>query len=182
MLKGKKVILRPIDIEKDIERLTVWFNDPEICYFIGKNYRPLTKEKERDALKKILADDDIDIFAIDTHNGKHIGVTSLGSISTFNGTASTGTVVGDKESWSKGYGTDAKMLLLHHAFFHWGLRRINSRVFAFNKRSLGCQLKCGYIIEGVMKKEVLKQRKFHDIVCLAVFYKDWIKLWREYKK
>lgn len=182
MLKGKKVILRPVDIERDFERLLAWINDSHIVQFLGKPLKPVTRSKERELLEKMTGDESSVIFAIDTVDGRHIGMTGLHRISHFDGTAVTGTMIGDKRYWGQGYGTDAKMLLLWFAFRTLNLRRINSHVIAFNRRSIGCQLKCGYTIEGVKKREVYKNGKYHDLVMLAVFRRGWGKLWRAYNK
>lgn len=181
MLKGKKVVLRAIDIEKDLERCTSWFNDPEVLRFLGKPYRPMTKEQEREALQKIISQEDNFFFAIDTLDGVHIGTTGFNRVYHFDRTAIAGMVIGDKLAWNKGYGTDALMLLLHFGFTVHNLRRINSAAIAFNKRSIKCQQKCGFKIEGVKKREVYKDGDYHDLVMLAVFRDDWLRLWREYQ-
>lgn len=182
MLKGKKVVLRPIDVEKDLGKCWQWINDFEVKQFLGKPYKPITKEKERELLQKIANDENSVNFAIDTIEGAHIGLTGILNINHHDGTATTGTVIGDKNYWGKGYGTDAKMLLLWYGFTVLNLRRINSRVISFNKRSLKCQLKCGYEIEGAMKKEIYKSGRYYDLITLAVFRRGWFKLWRKYQK
>ena len=182
MLKGKKVILRPVDLEKDLDNFYDWINDFEVMKFLGKPYKPIPKDKEKELLQKMLSDDSNVVFAIETSDGRHIGVTGLHKIAHFDGTAVTGTFIGDKNYWSRGYGTDAKMLLLWYAFNVLNLRRINSRVISFNKRSLKCQLKCGYKVEGVMKKEVWKNGRYYDLITLAVFRRDWSKIWQNYSK
>jgi len=144
--------------------------------------KPVIKEKERELLRKIATNESSVVFAIETREGTHIGLTGLHDINHFDGTAVTGTLIGDKKYWGRGYGTDAKMLLLWYAFTVLNLRRINSRVIEFNKRSLNCQLKCGYKVEGVMKKEVYKNGSYYDLVCLAVFRRGWMKRWRQYMK
>ncbi len=50
-------------------------------------------------------------------------------------TATTGAVIGEKAYWDKGYGSEAKMLVLDYAFNMLNLRKICSQVLAFNKRS-----------------------------------------------
>lgn len=182
MLKGKKVILRPIDIEKDLERCTAWFNDPEVLQFLGKPYRPMTRDQEREALLKILSTENHFFFAVDTLNGVHIGTTSLIQVYHFDGTATAGMVIGDKEYWGRGYGTDALMQLLYFGFIVQNLRRINSAAIVFNKRSIKCQQKCGFKIEGLKRQEIYKNGRYHDLVLLAVFRHRWLGLWGKYLK
>lgn len=182
MLRGKKVILRPVDIEKDLDRCWRWINDFEIMQFLGKPYRPITREKERELLRSLIEKESSVVFAIDTFEGVHIGLTSLHNISYFDGTAVTGTLIGDKRYWGGGYGTDAKMMLLWYAFKVLNLRRINSQVLSSNLRSIRCQLKCGYEVEGIKRKEVYKNGRYNDLVMCAVFRYGWFKRWHAYMR
>jgi RimJ/RimL family protein N-acetyltransferase len=61
------------------------------------------------------------------------------------------------------------------------LRKIRSRAFAFNERSIAYLKKTGYEVEGVMKQEVFKNGEFHDVVLLAVFRDTFIPLWEKYQ-
>ena len=182
MLRGKKVVLRPIDIDRDLENFYHWINDPEVNQFLGRPLMPITRENERKKLHEMLSDKDTIVFAIDTLEGKHIGITGLHHISLVNRSAVTGTFIGDPSDWSKGYGTDAKMALLEYAFRELNLRRIESTVLAFNIRSLKCQLRCGYKIEGRKEKVFYKNRNWHDVIMLAVFQGAWFKqeIWHAY--
>ena len=96
--------------------------------------------------------------------------------------ATTGALIGDKDYWGKGFGTDAKMILLDYAFNTLGLRKILSAVIDYNKRSLRYSLHCGYKIEGVRKKQIFRNGRFRDEFMLAVFKKDWLPIWRRYKR
>jgi len=83
--------------------------------------------------------------------------------------------------WGKGYGTDAKMTLLNHAFNVLNLRKIRSEVVDYNERSLSYSLRCGYQIEGRKKAEVFRHGEYRDIVQLAVFREEWLVLWERYQ-
>lgn len=76
ILKGKKVILRPIKLS-DAERFVKWFNDPEVNKFLV--IRELTLINERKYIKRRLASKTADTFhfCIDTKDGVHIGATSI---------------------------------------------------------------------------------------------------------
>lgn len=183
MFKGKKVILRPINLEKDLDNFYKWIIDPEVMKFLGNALKPLTREEEFQELKRILGDKSNFFFAIDElKSGKHIGSTALHKVYHFDGTATAGMMIGDKNFWGQGYGTDALMALLRFAFLDQNLRRINSAAIAFNKRSIRCQQKCGFIIEGVKRKEVFKNGRYHDLVMLALFKNDWLKRWRKHQR
>jgi RimJ/RimL family protein N-acetyltransferase len=82
-------------------------------------------------------------------------------------------MIGDSAYWGQGYGSEAGDLLLRYAFLTLGLRKLNTSIYAFNKRSLGCALKQGFRREGVQKSQVYKNGKYHDVVLLGLFARSW---------
>lgn len=62
------------------------------------------------------------------------------------------------------------------------LRRVNSHVIRFNKRSLGCQLKCGYNIEGVKKGRFIKTAGITTWLCLPYSAADGLSCGKNTKK
>lgn len=171
-LQGKRVRLRPMDLS-DIDNCTRWINDEEIRSFLGTAF-PMTKLQEEEWLRGRQKNTDSVQLAIETNTGIHIGGISIFQINWIDRTAETGTMIGDKRYWSNGYGTEAKMLLLEYAFNTLGLRKVRSRAFAFNERSINYSLKCGYKIIGRQKDEKFKFGKYHDVVMLEVFRDQWV--------
>ncbi len=179
--KGKKTILRPKE-KGDGERAVRWLNHPKTTKFLNRRM-PLSYFEEDEWIAADHKKHHSDIsFAIDTLDGKHIGFIGLHSIDWINRRATTGTVIGAKQFIGKGYGTDAKMLLLDYAFNSLGLRKICSRVFAFNERSVRYSEKCGYVVEAQLKDHHFVDGEYCDEILMAVFREGWEPLWKEYKK
>jgi RimJ/RimL family protein N-acetyltransferase len=120
------------------------------------------------------------VLAIETKDGVHIGNIGFHNIKWTDGVAVSGAMIGDKRYWDKGYGTDAKMQLVNWAFSNLGLRKLCSQVIAFNARSLAYSKKCGYKVEGVLAKHVLRDGGYPDVVNLALFKEDWPPIWKAY--
>jgi RimJ/RimL family protein N-acetyltransferase len=179
-LKGKKTILRPLRKATDFELCLRWINDPDVNQYLLV-YFPVTEKKEEEWFDRIANNPNEIVLGIETLDGKLIGNMALVHINAKDRTASTGALIGEKEYWSKGYGTDAKMTLLNYAFNTLNLRKINSSVYAFNKRSLRYNLKCGYKVEGVRKKQIFRNGKYHDEILIAVFKEDWLPIWERYQ-
>jgi RimJ/RimL family protein N-acetyltransferase len=172
-LKGARTELRPVQAA-DIPLLTKWVNDPDVRRYVT-NIFPVTEESERewqDSLKKKSHTDVVLVIAV---KGKPIGVMGLHRIDWQNRTATTGALIGEKKYWGKGYGTDAKMALLEYAFNTLNLRKIISRVKAFNGRSKRYSEKCGYIVEGRLKDMFLIDGKYWDEIILSVTREQWLK-------
>ena len=181
-LKGKRLYLRPV-LEQDLDKLVVWINDPEIRRFLA-SYLPQSPQDEKQWLENMAKKKDTDlVFAIVLkENNEQIGNIGLHGINHRQGTAHTGTLIGRKDLWSKGYGSEAKMILLDYAFGTLNLRKINTSVFATNPRSLKCQKKCGYQPEGVLKQQRRLNHEWVDEVLLAVFREDFLPLWEKFKE
>lgn len=180
-LKGKKTILRPLRKATDFELCLRWINDPEVNQYLLV-YFPVTEKKEKEWFERIANNPNEIVLGIETLDGKLIGTMALVHINGKDRTASTGALIGEKEYWGKGCGTDAKMTLLNYAFNTLNLRKINSSVYAFNKRSLKYNLKCGYKVEGVRKKQLFRNGIYHDEIIIAVFKEDWLPFWKKYQK
>ncbi len=180
-LKGKKTILRPLRRSTDFELCLRWINDPEVNQYLYVHL-PVTEKKEEEWFDNFANNPNEIVLGVETLDGKLIGTMGLHRISSKDRTAVTGALIGEKEYWGKGYGTDAKMTLLDYAFNTLNLRKINSSVYAFNKRSLKYNLKCGYKIEGVRKKQIFRKGEYHDEILIAVFKEDWLPICKRYKK
>lgn len=179
--EGKLVRLRPLDKERDIDKFMEWLNDPEVMQFAG-TITPVMRPWEEGWFDRIgNRPDDQMVFGIETlKEGKLIGNIGLHRIHPINRTANSGTIIGDKEYWGKGYGTDAKMLQLAFAFLSLNLRCVGASVIAFNERSHRYLMGCGYKEEGRKREWHYRNGKFYDEIILSVFREDWLSLWEKY--
>lgn len=57
--------------------------------------------------------------------------------------------------WGTGVNVEAKLLMLRHAFEHWGCRRVELKTDALNARSRGAMEAMGATFEGVHRKHML---------------------------
>lgn len=61
-------------------------------------------------------------------NGKHIGNIKIDPISKRHGTGEYGILIGDRNTWGKGYAAEATIGILKYCFQELGLRRITLEV------------------------------------------------------
>lgn len=83
-------------------------------------------------------------FAVDTADGKHIGNCVYYDINDVKGEAELGIMIGDRDYWNKGYGTDAVTTLVSHIFQETGLKRIYLKTLKSNKRAQKSFKKSGF--------------------------------------
>ena len=166
-----------------------WANNPEAT--AGVLIRPpVTLEEEfawYDGLAKRKDTDNVFAILLQEKNKsqtryRYIGHTGLHGVTWPGGIGTTGSIIGLPKLFGKGYGTEAKLLLLFHAFFVKGLRKIVSRVKVFNGNSWGHLLKCGYQVVGRHRAHHLHEGEFVDEVVLEVFKEDFLSIWEKYQK
>jgi RimJ/RimL family protein N-acetyltransferase len=179
---GKKVLLRPIE-RGDAPTLRRWMNDPAITQYLTRFLPVMEKSEEQwiDALADSTARISLGIMRRDTK--ALIGTIGLHEIDWRHRTAVTGTVIGEADSHGKGFGTDAKMLLLDLAFNAMDLYAMLSYVMATNERSLAYGKRCGYTEVGRIPKWIRAQNGERcDEVILIVTQESWRPLWQKYQK
>lgn len=166
----------------DIPYFLRWMNDQEVTQYLLA-FLPMEADELEwiDRLQKN-KNEDIVLVMVDPKTGKPIGSMGIHRINWKDRVASTGAVIGDKAYWGKGYGSEAKMLLLNYAFNTLNLRKICSGCVSFNTRSEAYSKKCGYKREGVFKKHIFRNGRYWDHVNLAVFKEDWLPLWTKFQK
>lgn len=180
-LRGKSIYLRPIQ-KDDLSKLYIWMNDYEgVLRFLTTRYPNFLEDEEAwyENIRKNKKSDVV--FAIvksDTH--EIIGVMGLHHIDHINGTATTGSFIGDECNRSKGYATEAKMLVLRYAFNTLNLRKICSHVFATNPRSMRALEKSGYVQEGILKEHKFIDGSYVDEHVFAVFRDSFAPLWQKF--
>jgi len=178
--RGEFVYLRPF-AKADVPALQVWMNDQDVTQYLMAVF-PITEREEYEWVDKQGTNKNEVVLAIVTVEGdKLIGSIGLHAINWTSRTATTGTYIGDKEYRGKGYGTEAKMLLLDAAFNAYDLYAVLSRVMAHNAPSLAYANKCGYEEIGRIPQWIRRQNGERcDEVLLIVTQEKWRPLWQKY--
>jgi RimJ/RimL family protein N-acetyltransferase len=83
-------------------------------------------------------------FSIDTIEGEFIGNCSYYSIDKIKGKTELGIMIGNRDYWDKGYGTDAVSTLINYIFCQTNLARIYLKTLSSNNRAQKCFHKCGF--------------------------------------
>lgn len=179
-LQGEKTILRPPDKLTDLAFFYRWINDPEVIRYLTF-FTPTSLKREEDWIDSLNKDSNSVVFTITTLEGQPIGIMSIDKIDWKNRRAITGALIGEKDYWGKGYGRDAKMLLLEYIFNTLNLHKVTSTAIDFNDRSIRYNKACGYKVEGRLKKHDFRDGEYRDVVQLAVFRDDWLKKWKNIK-
>lgn len=178
--RGTRVLLRPLE-SGDAPIIYRGINDPEVYrYLASHNPKGLKFEEEWIESKQRPSNNEV-VVAICLFDGTLIGTMGLHDIDLINRVAITGAALFNEQHRNRGYGTEAKMLLLDYAFNYLDLHKVCSSVIAFNTRSAAYSKKCGYVEEGRQRGQWYRDGERYDNILLAVFRDDWLPLWKQYQ-
>ena len=175
-----RVYLRALELN-DYQTTIKWRNDDEIwSMVVGRKYF-VSEEFERKWMEKLVGTEsgDIGLAICTVADHKHIGNFYLRNIDFFNRNAASSHLIGDKNYWGSGYATEATLLMLYHAFFDLGLERIQARQLLSNPASIRVHQKCGYQLEGVLRKACLKNGELVDLNLMSCLRADFLRVWEE---
>lgn len=111
---------------------------------------------------------------IDKTSGKVVGSTRFGNIDAKNRKAEIGwTWIGPK--WQRTYiNTEAKLLMLAHAFEVWKCIRVELKTDALNERSRNAILRIGAREEGIFRNHMITDAgRFRDTVYFSIIDIEW---------
>ncbi len=106
-------------------------------------------------------------FSLETHDGKHIGNCVYYNINENKSEAELGIMIGDRQYWNKGYGTDAVSTLIDHIFQQTNLNRIYLKTLVTNMRAHRCFMKCNLKPCGYLKRDG------YEFLLMEIYRKEW---------
>lgn len=143
-LTGEKVALGPH--RRDLLPLYQrWINDFSIRVNLGGRVGPMTWEAEEAWYEGIAkASGSVHFTIYERATLRPIGTTALHDVDHFHRTAEFGLMIGERDCWGRGYGTETARLMLEHGFTNLNLHNIGLRVFSTNARALGAYARAGF--------------------------------------
>lgn len=134
---------------------------------------PYTVEDAKEYISSMLQANQEKIFAfaisVDEHVIGSISVTRLDNIHYCTG--ELGYYIGE-DYWGKGYATSAVKQVCQYVFEHSDIIRIFAEPFAYNTASCRVLEKAGFIYEGTLHKNAIKNRQVQDMKMYALLRKE----------
>lgn len=165
-------LLRPLELA-DVESLARHANDRGVWEGLRDRFpHPYTTA---DAVAYI---EHVKARPVQTSFGIDVGGEAIGSISLMLGddiarrTAEVGYWIG-REFWGRGIMVDALTATTRYAFDELGLVRVFAVPFVTTTRSSRVLKKAGYVLEGVMRRSAIKDRRMLDQLLFAACSDDW---------
>ena len=144
ILVGNKIRLRPKRLQ-DATNDYNWRMDTELCRLDATTPISISfVEYSKVHVEELRHPGPGCRFAIETLDVRHIGNCSYFNVDTVKGEAELGIMIGDRDYWNQGYGTDTVLTLIKHIFLQTKLERICLKTLNWNIRAQKCFEKCGF--------------------------------------
>ena len=176
MIYGERVRLRATERD-DVKKFYVWVNDPDVTRYLS-TYLPMSTVDEENWFEAMTKRDQSEktlVIEVRDGNGwKMIGNCGVFGIDPVNRLGELGIMIGEKDEWNKGYGTEAMFLLVRHCFDTLNLNRAYLHVYAENLRAKRSYEKAGFVEEGRLRESVYKHGKYDDVIVMSILRSEWI--------
>lgn len=103
-----------------------------------------------------------------------LGGVTIRHLDWVNRVGETGSGLLDAADRGRGFGTEAKHLLLDYCFHDLGLHAVNASVLAPNTRSAAALRKQGYRLAGRLKWDTFKDGVWHDALIFDLLREEWL--------
>lgn len=177
-LLGRRVCLRPLEKE-DLAAIRQWANDPDIRRLTGE-VEPMSQAKAEEFLAKVDGESGRVWFIISLcDSGRPIGEAGLLRMFPPWRTTDLSIILGEKDVWGQGYGTEAILLLLDYAFGHLNFHRVSVGVVGFNERAIHFYEKVGFKKEGIQRDGYYYGHRYYDFVMMSILEEEFRAMHRE---
>jgi RimJ/RimL family protein N-acetyltransferase len=157
-LVGERVYLRPFRRE-DLSYVMKWSRDPELRKLVGE-VSPMSSAQAERWYRGAHADKDRIWFAVVLKDGDRvIGESGLTDMTV---------IIGEKDAWRQGYGTEVGHLLLDYAFKRLKFHRVSIGVVGFNERAVRYWKSLGFKKEGAQRDGYYSDGRFSDFIMMSI--------------
>jgi len=167
-IESERLKLIPMNTSFITERYLAWLNDPEVYLFLetGGNY---SMDDLRSYVNTAIEKKTLFWAIVQKDNGNHIGNIKIDPVNERHLTGEYGIMMGDKESWGKGFAHEATDALLKYCFQTLGLRKVLLGVVKDNDNAVKLYHRLGFITEGEFREHGFYNGKYCDTLRMAMF-------------
>jgi [ribosomal protein S5]-alanine N-acetyltransferase len=173
-IETDRLVLEPFGEHRLSAEYVGWLNDPAVVRYSEQRHRRHTLQSCRDYWLSFAGTPHFfwAIVAKDPALG-HIGNMN-GYLDESNATVDLGILIGAKEAWGRGYGSEAWMAACDHLFRAYGIRKLTAGTLAVNAGMLHIMDKAGMRSDGTRLRQCLVEGKETDMVYRALFRDEWL--------
>jgi RimJ/RimL family protein N-acetyltransferase len=174
-LEGARVRLEPLDLDRHFARLLEIGLDPDLWRWTLSTIR--TREDLLEYLETAQREQaegrSLPFATVDRASGRVAGCTRFGMIDRANLRVEIGWTWIGRPFQRSHVNTEAKYLMLGHAFETWGCRRVELKTHVQNDRSRNAMLRIGCTFEGVLRNYQTGANGTRDTAMFSIVDREW---------
>lgn len=164
---GEKTVITGLE-ETDQPFLNSLINDPSIEHMTAGESFPVSLACQEAWFHAHKGDCDPRRFAIrKIDNNEIVGMIYISQIDLKNQKCGTGIKIGGGYR-GKGYARDAVNALLNYLFNELNFNRVEAKILEYNVPSQKLYTKCGFVLEGRLRKTIYKKGLFRDQLVYSI--------------
>ena len=171
-ITADRIRLRPLT-EADLPLKVKWYNDPAVRKtLVVDEVFQLAKTKN---WFRTLAENNTRMdFMVESLDGTAFGITGLIDIDQKNRTAQCYCVIGEKEYWGKGLGTEIHSVLFQWAFEILDIEKIWAHIRTNNPAIFRVVEKLGFVKEGTLRKDKIVDGQRIDLYHIGLLRDEFV--------
>lgn len=172
-LRTPRLLLRSLHAGDANARYLGWMQDSEVQRYLESRLGTHSLESLRDFIADANRSPANLLLGICLADGRHIGNIKLGPIQAYHRHGAIGLLIGERDSWGRGYAAEAIAGISAHAFGVLGLEKLYAGCYASNQGSCKAFLRAGYVEESRQKGMWTLDDRREDNIQLGLTRDDW---------
>jgi UDP-4-amino-4,6-dideoxy-N-acetyl-beta-L-altrosamine N-acetyltransferase len=164
------ISLRDI-LPEDREAIRQWRNDPEVRRYMYTDHE-IGVQEHCAWFARIVHDPTCRYWVISC-DGESVGLLYLHDIDIRNKHCYWGFYTSGPSVRGKGVGSFAEFFVLRHVFEELQFHKLCGEVLASNQAVINMHKKFGFVQDGVLRRHILKDGVFEDVVCISILREEW---------
>lgn len=170
--RGRRVYLRTFT-PADVAHLAHWVEDPYLERMVGSEFFQAFKhvfDKSPAFYDAVLTDPTQVVLMIEAREGRRgpVGLVRLFNIHLPEGYAFLETIVAARHDMRRGFGVEAGRLIVYYGVDVLGLRRVEAKVYEYNRLSVNALRRNGFRQEGVLRQAGFDGERSWDVLVFGV--------------
>ena len=168
-LKTERLLIHPFEERHITSQYINWLNDHEVMQYSEQRHKRHTRKSCLTYLKSFDESPHF-LWAIIVRDNKwgHIGNINA-YVNEFNGIADIGILIGEKDVWGLGYGSEAWNAICDFLLRQRKIRKVTAGALTVNKGMIRLMMKAGMQPDGLRKRHFLYKGEESDLTHMALF-------------
>lgn len=143
---GQRVDLRR-HVPANLTSFQRWYADPDIAAMLRHDLSPMNARQSQSYFETLILPLSARGFCwaiVDAADGRLLGTTALTEVTSRTRSALFRIVIGERDAWGQGFGTEATRLVCEEAFSALRLLQVRLEVFQHNDRAIATYERVGF--------------------------------------